>query len=191
MLVGSLPGTDGGFRLCRGAAEAILLGFQHYLVMLGTTVIIPTALVPQMGGGNVRPSLSLSSCFVVLPPLLHRRSLTRKHAPFPGTAGGEGAGDPDAAVRRRHQHAAPELPRHAPPRRHRGLIHLRRAHHLHHPRRPLQRHCRSPRGMSAVEALTFVAVSLTNLVGCVLSKNLVGCGCRNSCASCGGRRARS
>lgn len=36
------------------AAEAILLGFQHYLVMLGTTVIIPTALVPLMGGGNVR-----------------------------------------------------------------------------------------------------------------------------------------
>ncbi|CAA2999888.1 nucleobase-ascorbate transporter 6 [Olea europaea subsp. europaea] len=32
--------------------EAIILGFQHYLVMLGTTVIIPTALVPQMGGGN-------------------------------------------------------------------------------------------------------------------------------------------
>ncbi|WOK92987.1 nucleobase-ascorbate transporter 6-like [Canna indica] len=32
--------------------EAILLGFQHYLVMLGTTVIIPTILVPQMGGGN-------------------------------------------------------------------------------------------------------------------------------------------
>lgn len=36
------------------AAEAILLGFQHYLVMLGTTVIIPSALVPQMGGGFVR-----------------------------------------------------------------------------------------------------------------------------------------
>lgn len=32
--------------------EAILLGFQHYLVMLGTTVLIPTGLVPQMGGGN-------------------------------------------------------------------------------------------------------------------------------------------
>ncbi|KAI3843869.1 hypothetical protein MKX03_036965 [Papaver bracteatum] len=32
--------------------EAIILGFQHYIVMLGTTVIIPTALVPQMGGGN-------------------------------------------------------------------------------------------------------------------------------------------
>lgn len=36
------------------AAEAILLGFQHYLVMLGTTVLIPTSLVPQMGGGHVR-----------------------------------------------------------------------------------------------------------------------------------------
>lgn len=35
------------------AAEAILLGFQHYLVMLGTTVLIPTFLVPQMGGGHV------------------------------------------------------------------------------------------------------------------------------------------
>ncbi|GMJ06708.1 hypothetical protein like AT5G62890 [Hibiscus trionum] len=32
--------------------EAILLGFQHYLVMIGTAVIIPTSLVPQMGGGN-------------------------------------------------------------------------------------------------------------------------------------------
>ncbi|KDO69755.1 hypothetical protein CISIN_1g009582mg [Citrus sinensis] len=32
--------------------EAILLGFQHYIVMLGTTVLIPTSLVPQMGGGN-------------------------------------------------------------------------------------------------------------------------------------------
>ncbi|KAI8528383.1 hypothetical protein RHMOL_Rhmol12G0144600 [Rhododendron molle] len=32
--------------------EAVLLGFQHYLVMLGTTVLIPSSLVPQMGGGN-------------------------------------------------------------------------------------------------------------------------------------------
>nr|GMD15112.1 nucleobase-ascorbate transporter 7-like [Ipomoea batatas] len=32
--------------------EAILLGFQHYIVMLGTTVLIPTTLVPQMGGGK-------------------------------------------------------------------------------------------------------------------------------------------
>ncbi|KAG6425259.1 hypothetical protein SASPL_115686 [Salvia splendens] len=35
-----------------GVILAILLGFQHYLVMLGTTVIIPSVLVPQMGGGN-------------------------------------------------------------------------------------------------------------------------------------------
>lgn len=36
------------------AAEAILLGFQHYLLTLGITVLIPSILVPQMGGGNVR-----------------------------------------------------------------------------------------------------------------------------------------
>ncbi|PIN18365.1 Xanthine/uracil transporter [Handroanthus impetiginosus] len=33
-------------------SEAVILGFQHYLVMLGTTVIIPTIIVPYMGGGN-------------------------------------------------------------------------------------------------------------------------------------------
>ena len=48
---------------CWDAAEAILLGFQHYLVMLGTIVIIPTALVPQMGGGNVRPPDTLNDLF--------------------------------------------------------------------------------------------------------------------------------
>ncbi|QCD99042.1 solute carrier family 23 [Vigna unguiculata] len=31
--------------------EAVLLGFQHYLLTLGVTVLIPTILVPQMGGG--------------------------------------------------------------------------------------------------------------------------------------------
>ncbi|KAJ0980304.1 hypothetical protein J5N97_008559 [Dioscorea zingiberensis] len=30
--------------------EAIMLGFQHYVVMLGTTVMLATVLVPQMGG---------------------------------------------------------------------------------------------------------------------------------------------
>jgi hypothetical protein len=33
-------------------AKVVLLGFQHYPVMLGTPVIIPTAPVPQMGGNN-------------------------------------------------------------------------------------------------------------------------------------------
>ncbi|OVA05893.1 Xanthine/uracil/vitamin C permease [Macleaya cordata] len=32
--------------------EAVILGFQHYLVMLGTTVLIPSIIVPQMGGGD-------------------------------------------------------------------------------------------------------------------------------------------
>ncbi|KAM7279764.1 hypothetical protein ACFE04_006898 [Oxalis oulophora] len=32
--------------------EALLLAFQHYIVMLGTTVLIATTLVPQMGGDN-------------------------------------------------------------------------------------------------------------------------------------------
>lgn len=43
------------------AAEAVILGFQHYLVMLGTTVIIPTIIVPQMGGGNVSIFLKIVS----------------------------------------------------------------------------------------------------------------------------------
>ncbi|KAL9665769.1 hypothetical protein QQ045_000090 [Rhodiola kirilowii] len=42
--------------------EAMLLGFRHYLVMLGTAVIIPTALVPHMGGGNVRTKFILLFC---------------------------------------------------------------------------------------------------------------------------------
>ncbi|CAI0385555.1 unnamed protein product [Linum tenue] len=33
--------------------EALVLGFQQYVVMLGTTVTIPTLLVPLMGGGDV------------------------------------------------------------------------------------------------------------------------------------------
>lgn len=42
--------------LIRNAAEAFILGFQHYLVMLGTTVIIATIIVPYMGGSNVSTS---------------------------------------------------------------------------------------------------------------------------------------
>ncbi|KAK6272454.1 hypothetical protein POUND7_009537 [Theobroma cacao] len=32
--------------------EAIVLGFQHYLLTLGINVLIPSIIVPQMGGGN-------------------------------------------------------------------------------------------------------------------------------------------
>lgn len=41
--------------------EAIILGFQHYLVMLGTTVIISTTVVPLMGGGNVEKAQVVQS----------------------------------------------------------------------------------------------------------------------------------
>uniref|UniRef100_A0ACD6A4G5 Uncharacterized protein n=2 Tax=Avena sativa TaxID=4498 RepID=A0ACD6A4G5_AVESA len=34
------------------AVTTVVVGFQHYLVMLGTTVIIATILVPLMGGGH-------------------------------------------------------------------------------------------------------------------------------------------
>ncbi|RWW11208.1 hypothetical protein BHE74_00016883, partial [Ensete ventricosum] len=36
------------------AGEAIALGFQHYVLALGTAVMIPTFLVPLMGGSDVR-----------------------------------------------------------------------------------------------------------------------------------------
>ncbi|KAI6685856.1 hypothetical protein NL676_031769 [Syzygium grande] len=45
--------------------EAILLGFQHYLVMLGTTVLIPTSLVPQMGGGNEEKAKTIQTILFV------------------------------------------------------------------------------------------------------------------------------
>lgn len=41
--------------------EAILLGFQHYLVMLGTTVLIPSSLAPQMGGGKEEKALMIQT----------------------------------------------------------------------------------------------------------------------------------
>jgi xanthine/uracil permease len=49
------------------AAEAMILGFQHFIVMLGTTVIIPSALVPQMGGGNV----SLETYLLLIVDYIH------------------------------------------------------------------------------------------------------------------------
>lgn len=33
--------------------EAVVLGFQHYMLSLGITVLIPSLLVPLMGGGDV------------------------------------------------------------------------------------------------------------------------------------------
>lgn len=39
------------FRARSAAVTTVLVGFQHYLVMLGTTVLIATIIVPLMGGG--------------------------------------------------------------------------------------------------------------------------------------------
>ncbi|VFQ68396.1 unnamed protein product [Cuscuta campestris] len=47
-----LPGVHYCLNSNPSWTESIVLGFQHYLVMLGTTVIIPTIIVPQMGGTN-------------------------------------------------------------------------------------------------------------------------------------------
>jgi hypothetical protein len=41
-------------RLLDGAVGAIFLGFQHFILCLGTAVMIPTMLVPLMGGNAVR-----------------------------------------------------------------------------------------------------------------------------------------
>ena len=39
--------------LCVKTGEAIALGFQHYILALGTAVMIPSFLVPLMGGNDV------------------------------------------------------------------------------------------------------------------------------------------
>ena len=52
--------------LCvRVTGEGIALGFQHYILSLGTAVMIPTLLVPLMGGNDVRiPSLPVLVWFL-------------------------------------------------------------------------------------------------------------------------------
>ncbi|KAK7383233.1 hypothetical protein VNO78_28907 [Psophocarpus tetragonolobus] len=45
--------------------EALLLGFQHYLLSLGITVLIPTILVPQMGGGDDEKAKMIQALLLV------------------------------------------------------------------------------------------------------------------------------
>ncbi|KAK7311385.1 hypothetical protein RJT34_09497 [Clitoria ternatea] len=45
--------------------EAVLLGFQHYILTLGMTVLIPTMIVPQMGGGNAEKAKVIQSLLFV------------------------------------------------------------------------------------------------------------------------------
>lgn len=49
-----------------GPAEAVALGFQHYLVMLGSSVMIPSILVPMMGGTDVSLLLTMPTISFVL-----------------------------------------------------------------------------------------------------------------------------
>ncbi|PON91140.1 Xanthine/uracil/vitamin C permease [Trema orientale] len=45
--------------------EAVLLGFQHYLLTLGITVLIPSMIVPLMGGGNVEKAKVIQTSLFV------------------------------------------------------------------------------------------------------------------------------
>ncbi|XP_050212291.1 nucleobase-ascorbate transporter 4 [Mercurialis annua] len=60
-----LPGVDFCVSSCPSWPEAIILGFQHFIVMLGTTVIIPSILVPLMGGGNVEKAELINTLLFV------------------------------------------------------------------------------------------------------------------------------
>ncbi|KAL0325410.1 UNVERIFIED_CONTAM: putative nucleobase-ascorbate transporter 10 [Sesamum radiatum] len=56
------------------AVEAILLGFQHYILALGSIVLIPSMLVPEMGGSDrfvqtmreIQGALIVTSCFQMI-----------------------------------------------------------------------------------------------------------------------------
>ncbi|WJX14880.1 N alpha-acetyl-transferase [Trifolium repens] len=60
-----LPGVDYCIRSSPSWPEGIFLGFQHYLVMLGSIVIISTILVPLMGGGNVEKAQMIQTMLFV------------------------------------------------------------------------------------------------------------------------------
>ncbi|KAJ4848177.1 N alpha-acetyl-transferase [Turnera subulata] len=60
-----LPGVDFCVSSSPPWPEVVLLGFQHYIVMLGTTVIIPSILVPLMGGGNVEKAEVINTLLFV------------------------------------------------------------------------------------------------------------------------------
>ncbi|KAF8013921.1 hypothetical protein BT93_I1703 [Corymbia citriodora subsp. variegata] len=60
-----LPGVDFCLNSAPRWPEAVLLGFQHYLVMLGTIVIIATILVPLMGGGNFEKAQMINTMLFV------------------------------------------------------------------------------------------------------------------------------
>ncbi|XP_020866709.1 nucleobase-ascorbate transporter 4 isoform X1 [Arabidopsis lyrata subsp. lyrata] len=60
-----LPGVEFCVSSSPNWPEGIVLGFQHYIVMLGTTVIIPSILVPLMGGGDVEKAEVINTVLFV------------------------------------------------------------------------------------------------------------------------------
>ncbi|ESQ30485.1 hypothetical protein EUTSA_v10011388mg [Eutrema salsugineum] len=60
-----LPGVEFCVSSSPNWPEGILQGFQHYIVMLGTTVIIPSILVPLMGGGDVEKAEVINTVLFV------------------------------------------------------------------------------------------------------------------------------
>ncbi|GLU04334.1 hypothetical protein SLE2022_214860 [Rubroshorea leprosula] len=68
--------------------QAVLLAFQHYIVMLGTTVFIASSLVPQMGGDNhdkavvIQSLLFMSGINTLLQTLIGSRLPTVMGASF-------------------------------------------------------------------------------------------------------------
>eukprot|EP01023_Acetabularia_acetabulum_P022421 TRINITY_DN22064_c1_g1_i4.p1 TRINITY_DN22064_c1_g1~~TRINITY_DN22064_c1_g1_i4.p1 ORF type:complete len:580 (+),score=98.25 TRINITY_DN22064_c1_g1_i4:77-1816(+) len=46
-------------------AESLLLGFQHFMIMLGATVLIPQLLVPAMGGSDKDLAQTINTIFFV------------------------------------------------------------------------------------------------------------------------------
>ncbi|KAK6939719.1 Nucleobase cation symporter 2 family [Dillenia turbinata] len=46
--------------------EATFLGFQHFILSLGMTVLIPSLVVPQMGGGNVEKAIVIQTSLFVM-----------------------------------------------------------------------------------------------------------------------------
>ncbi|CAH8283265.1 unnamed protein product [Eruca vesicaria subsp. sativa] len=60
-----LPGVEYCVSSSPNWPEGIVQGFQHYIVMLGTTVIIPSILVPLMGGGDVQKAEVINTVLFV------------------------------------------------------------------------------------------------------------------------------
>ncbi|KAI4353782.1 hypothetical protein L6164_002710 [Bauhinia variegata] len=60
-----LPGVEYCINSPPPWPQAVVLGFQHYLLTLGMTVLIPTIIVPEMGGGHAEKARVIQSLLFV------------------------------------------------------------------------------------------------------------------------------